>query len=259
MSLKSRIKAFIAQTITAPIVGRMVRLVYRDAIPFHGLPIASCSTSVSPRVSAQLFWGIYESAERRFVEKCLAPDMPVIELGSSIGGVSSHIARRLAAGQRLVCVEANPHLLPILEKNLAVNAGHLQTSVVHAAASTEAGTVSFAISASSLSSQVGSRADAVETVSAPARKLSDLLTNHAMTGQPFQLVMDIEGAEAGIVFEDASALGSCHRIVAELHETRFGDAAIGIEGLIEAFVARNFRVAQRYGPVVVFERAGAAA
>ena len=30
-----------------------------------------------------LFWGIYEGAERRFVQKYLDRDLPVVELGSS--------------------------------------------------------------------------------------------------------------------------------------------------------------------------------
>ena len=252
MSLKSRLKALVAQAITAPWFGRFLRRVYKDEIGFHGVPVASDSPFVSPVVSAKLFWGIYEGAERRFVQKYLSPDLPVIELGSSIGGISSHVAKRLADGQKLICVEANPHLLPVLEKNLLQNAGHLDARAIHAAISTEPGNVSFAISASSLSSSVGARRDAIDTISAPAKKLGDLLTVNG--DESYQLVMDIEGAEAGIVLAEPEALGNCRRIIAELHQTEHVGNPVSVEDLVAAFEAVSFTVRDRHGPVLVFER-----
>lgn len=247
-------KIAVARTISAEWVGRLVRLIWGDAILFDGARVASCSPWVSPKVSAQLFWGIYESAERRFVKSFVSPGRPVVELGSSIGGVSSHIACSLESGQKLVCVEANPHLLPVLTKNLKTNASHLQATVVHAAISVVPGTVDFAVSASSLSSHIGERSDATETISAPATTLSKLLSEQKLESEPFQLVMDIEGAEAGIVIDDASSLQHCSRIIAELHETEHRGRAIGVEELISAFVGLGYALEARYGPVVVLER-----
>lgn len=257
MSLLARAKVIVAQTITAPWVGSLIRAVFGDRVRFRGIPIASCSPFVSPTVTAKLFWGIYEGSERRFVERYLSSDLPVIELGSSIGGVSSHIARKLAPGQQQICVEANPHLIPVLDKNLSTNAAHLNARSVHAAVSSEEGTVSFAISASSLSSKVGHRDDALETISAPARKLSDLCTEAAF--EEYQLVMDIEGAEASIVIDDSEALSGCVRILAELHQTEHRANTYSVQDLIETIQALGFIIRDRHGPVVVFERDGAPA
>ena len=256
--IKSRIKVLIARVITANWFGRLVRLIFRDRINFSGVPVASCSAWVSPKVSAQLFWGIYESAERRFVQSSIDASLPVVELGSSIGGVSSHIARKLMPGQRLVCVEANPHLLPLLKKNLKINAGHLEVGVMHAAISTQPGTISFAVSESSLSSQIGSRDDIKEMITAPSRTLSDVISEQGLEAQSFQLVMDIEGAEAGIVLEDSDALKGCCRIVPELHDTVHQGNAFKVDQLVEAIVGLGFRVCERYGAVVVFDRKEAA-
>ena len=252
MGTASRLKVLVAQSITAPWIGRVVRLIYGDAIPFHGARIASRSPFVSPVVSAKLFWGIYEGAERRFVQKYLSPDLPVIELGSSIGGISSHIARKLSAGQRLICVEANPHLIPVLERNLGQNGAHLAWQVMHAAIATDPGEVSFSVSASSLSSSVAVRSDAVETISAPARRLTDVLADTDVS--EFQLVMDIEGAEAGIVRADVISLDRCRRIIAELHRTDYDGAVVTVDELIGSFQDAGFDVRDQHGPVVVFER-----
>lgn len=253
MSFKSRLKIFVAQTITAPWIGHAARAAFGDRIPFKGVRVASLSPFVSPKVSAMLFWGIYEGAERRFVQRYLDPDLPVVELGSSIGGVSSHIARALAAGQRLICVEANPHLLPVLQKNLNQNASHLTSEAVHAAVSADPGSVSFSISASSLSSSIAARDDALEMITAPARKLSDLIVEFGLGS--FQLVMDIEGAEAGIAYDDAAALENCARIVAELHATEHDGRRVTVKDLIEAFSELGFILRDQYGPVVVMDRA----
>lgn len=253
MSLASGLKVFVAQTITAPWIGKVVRAVFGDRIPFRGVRVASRSPFVSPVVSAKLFWGIYEGAERRFVQSRLDPDLPVIELGSSIGGVSSHIGRTLAPGQRLICVEANPHLLPVLQKNLDQNAAHLDARAVHAAVSGDPRSVSFSISASSLSSSIAARDDALERITAPARKLSELVGTFGPG--PYQLVMDIEGAEAGIVLDDAEALASCVRIVAELHATEHRGHPISVQDLTDAFKTLGFFLRDRHGPVVVMERA----
>ncbi len=252
MSLASGMKVFVAQTITAPWIGRMVRTVFGDRIPFRGVRVASRSPFVSPVVSAKLFWGIYEGAERRFVQTFLDPDLPVVELGSSIGGVSSHIGRRLAAGQRLICVEANPHLLPLLQKNLDQNANHLDARAVHAAISGDPGSVSFSISASSLSSSIAARDDALEMITAPARKLSEVVGEFGQG--PYQLVMDIEGGEAGIVLDDSVALDGCVRIIAELHATEHAGRRLDVQDLIGAFTALGFAIRDRHGPVVVMER-----
>ena len=99
--------------------------------------------------------------------------------------------------------------------------------------------------------------DALEMITAPARKLSDVLREYELA--PYQLVMDIEGAEAGIVLDDAEALGNCARIVAELHETEHHGRRLGIEDLVTAFCALGFEITDRHGPVVVFTRSERAA
>ena len=125
---------------------------------------------------------------------------------------------------------------------------------MHGAVSTEQGTVQFSISASSLSSQVGKRSDATEIIEAPTITLSSLLSAKNLDGLPFQLVMDIEGAEAGVVFEEPNTLAQCRRIVVELHETEYRGTVFTVDDLIVAFTKLGFVAQTQYGPVIVFDR-----
>ena len=58
-----------------------------------------------------MFWGGYEGAETRMIRSNLQASPTVVELGSSLGVTTAHIAAVMAPGGRLVCVEANPRLI----------------------------------------------------------------------------------------------------------------------------------------------------
>lgn len=71
---------------------------------FHSGHIDVRGLDVPARNKAQLFSGIYESAEYRFVRDFISPMLPVIELGSSLGAIASVIARQLERAQSLIRV-----------------------------------------------------------------------------------------------------------------------------------------------------------
>ena len=93
-----------------------------DRITSAGCDVDTSHAAISPSIKASLFWGLYESAEIRLVQRYLRPDLDVVELGSSLGVVACHIRRILSPDRRLVCVEADSSLLPILTSTLQRNA-----------------------------------------------------------------------------------------------------------------------------------------
>ena len=245
-----------AGVICRPVVGSALASVFRDNIPSRGCWFRTDSPAISSRSKAYLFWGLYESAEYRFVQRYLAPSLDTVELGSGMGVISSHIARRMQAGRRLVCVEANPALLDLLATNLGRHATHIQFTRVHGALDcTQApgGSVSFAVAPDHLLSSAGAGQADRTIVDAPSITLGHLLQTH-ISG-PFQLVMDVEGAEAGLLEFDGASLGACQNVIAELHATTLGGKAYTVEDLRERFEDRlGFRTRERYGNVFAFER-----
>jgi len=85
------LKIAVAKFVTARLIGELVAVAYRNKIPFRGLRFSTADPQIHPRVKASLFWGLYESAEIRFVNAYLPRSIDVVELGSSIGVVSCSV------------------------------------------------------------------------------------------------------------------------------------------------------------------------
>ena len=247
--------------VCSPAVGRLVGHVYGDRIPSRGTRIDVRGLPISPRIKASLFWGLYESAEYRFVRDHLRPDLDVIELGAGLGAISVQIARRLDGGRKLVCVEAAPELFDKLGANLSSNPALCEAVPVHGAVSyTEGERVAFEINAWHLGSRlatpdtVGGRD--VRRIEVPAVALERLWRDH-LDGGAYQLVLDVEGAEAQILEHEAEALSACQRLLIECHPTTFAGRPCGVEELIEKIREHGFELADRYGPVCFFARGAA--
>jgi FkbM family methyltransferase len=241
------IKQSAANVLCSQPMGQLLRKVFRNRIP-HRRNTIEVPDDVNPAIPAMLFWGVYESAEIRFVKKYLSDELPVVELGSSLGGVSCEIAKRLRGRQKLVCVEANPHLAPYLKRNIARNCPAQSVAYYHAAISyVDADYTQFGVEGDSLCSSLND--DGIEV---PTLTLGQILNRESFT--EFRLVSDIEGAEWELLTHDLSALKRCKQTIIEMHETRDGSRLRTVDELVEQWVARtHHRLVARYGPVCVFE------
>jgi FkbM family methyltransferase len=245
------LKRLVASVIQSRPIGEAIAWFYEDVVPFHGIPIDVRQSAIPASNKAALWWGMYESAEYRFIKAFLLPNLPVIELGSSIGAISSAIAGQLDHGQRLICVEANPFMIPQLRTNLDRNASHLSAEIIHAAVCYEGEAVRFGISANNLTSSILGDPGA-ETSTVPAITLRSLLAG--LDRGPYQLVADIEGAEITFLMHDAESLRSCQVMVLELHRTELDGSAYTPADLQHLIASLGFRISAQYGAVVACER-----
>lgn len=245
------VKAAAAAVLCHPLAGRLLGLAFGNRIPHRGARIRVLPGG-DPRLNAYLFWGIYESAEIRYINQFIGAGLDVVELGASIGGVSCAIAPRIGADDKLICVEANPDIIGILRDNLDRNAPGRDVRIFQGAISyAGTGTVEFALGDSTLSSHLGTGA---ATRSVPALTLSQLLEREQV-GE-YALVCDIEGAEAELFNGERTAFASCRVIVIELHATRYRDTDYSIDDLIQLILgATGMQLAARYGDVCAFTRA----
>lgn len=199
-----------------------------------------------------LLTGKYERAEIDFIARYLPRDLDVLEVGSSIGATSCQIARRLASGCRLTCVEANPTLIPVLRRNLASNVPDRPIEVVHAVVGAAPGTAYFIPRLNSLSSLAADNTEGA--LELRCESLSGLVSEHCPGD--FSLVSDVEGAEAAFLADD-TALRRCRFMVIEAHATIHQGNRLSIEDVIEMpLQAGRWRIKDRYGPVVAYERCG---
>jgi FkbM family methyltransferase len=240
-----------AAVLCHPLAGWLLGRLFRGRIPHRGIRI-EVPRGGDLRVNAALFWGIYESAEIRFVRQFIDGTLDVVELGSSLGAVSSEIGRRLGPERRLVCVEANASLIDVLRRNLAANVAHLQPLVVYGAISHDGRReVEFEIGKSNLSSHLGAADGRSQRV--PAHTLGEVVAR-ADLGD-FALVSDIEGAEAALFEHEAETLQRCRLLIIELHSVRH----VGIDHTPDTLIRlierqTPLRLRARYGAVCAFSR-----
>lgn len=238
-----RLKRKLARAITSPVVGKIARRFFRERVPGSGA--ITRTTDVDDRTVASIMFGFYEAGERRFIHRYLSRDLDVIELGGSLGIVTHVIRRHVTAERRIVTVEADPVLA---EKLAARFESSPNVRVVHGAVdySGSGETTRFSRGDDNLSGRLGAGARV------PRKSLSGLLESHGITA--FSLVCDIEGAEAGILSDDAKALRACRHVIIETHETAYRGRIWNTEEFRARFEALGFRVLAQHGPIFAFTR-----
>jgi FkbM family methyltransferase len=189
------LKKIVASVICHPWVGSVIQRAFAFRIPYAGWRFRVPDDG-DPSVAAYLLWGMYESAERRFVQRYIRRDLDVVELGSSIGVISCYIAGRLSPECQLICVEANPDLIPVLHENLRANHPGRHFEVVHAACGKHASgmdSIWLAVGESNLTSSITAKRPPSHAVRVSCITLGEIVTRFGILD--FVLVADIEGAE----------------------------------------------------------------
>ncbi|SNQ51095.1 conserved exported hypothetical protein [Frankia canadensis] len=245
-------KISVAGFLTSPVMGAAVATATRYRVPNHGLWFDVRDREFTSRVRAALFWRLYEAAEIRMIRRHLGAATTVVELGASLGVTGAHIAASLAPGSRLLCVEACPRLAEGLGRRLAPHAGHLTLETENVAINDETGPVELTLAGTNLDARLEGSASAHRTTTVAGTTLRNLLDDRRI-GE-FDLVCDIEGAEASFLLGDPGALEGCRRAVFELHDTTFAGRAVTAGELLEAACGLGFRVIERRGVVVAVSR-----
>jgi len=243
------VKRLVAKLICSSIVGNFLRRIFDDRIPINGLIIDT--HAVTGQTCASLFWGLYESAEVRFIERYLHVNQPVIELGSSLGVISCLIRRRVDPKYELICVEANPQIVGSLKANLQTNNLMHNVCIFQQAIDYMQSEVMLNLGASNTTPMIAQ--DRQGDILVTTLTLSKLLSDKQIATD-YTLVADIEGAEAGIIYEDKIALENCRQIIIELHSTYYEGQYINSENMIDQLSSYGYRLCDRYGSVCVFEK-----
>jgi FkbM family methyltransferase len=192
-----------------------------DRIHLNGAVFDLSHPAITPDCKSLMLLNRYEQAERYVLRRYLDPDLPVIELGAAMGVVSVLTNRRLKDRTRHVVVEANPALIPVLERNRDLNGCGF--AVVNKALSYESDTVTLYLGQSILESSA--QVEHASAVTVPAVTLAELADEYGFGS--FMLICDIECGEVDLVRREADTLGSrVEAILMEIHEQYLPAAAV---------------------------------
>jgi FkbM family methyltransferase len=243
------LKILVAKLITARPVGMLIRFVSGGVIKRHGCIFTIKSKLVRPEIIASIFFNIYESTEIRFIKKYLRSDLPIIELGTSIGIISSIV--RFKNSNSLFCIEANRDLIPIIESNFRLNKIDDFRIMNVAIGYLNNGKLFFVPGRNNTSGRLSDK----ETDGSIEVKMwtFESIIRECNIGQ-YILICDIEGAEAQILEYDTASLFQCKQIIIETHEGELNGKKFTPSSLKAKISELGFRLRDEYGPNYVFER-----
>lgn len=224
--------AGLARRYGPPCLGLLAKLLGRVRV--GDCQFTTRDRSITVAAAGEMLEETYEINERQALDAVLDPRLPVIDCGASLGIVACLVNRRLADPARHVAVEANPDLLPVLERHRAMNTAQFQ--VLHAAVAYGARQVAFNISGNSLAGSLAGRGGRLVTV--PAVTLREVADRYGF--ERFGLLCDIEGAEMDILRHDEALLVERARWVIMESHTGLDGRNLAPE-VVEWFTSRGFR------------------
>ncbi|MCK8465397.1 FkbM family methyltransferase [Aliiroseovarius sp. S1339] len=195
--------------------------------------------------------GHYEAKELAGIKRHLKPGDRVLDLGGGAGYLALQAAKVVGA-QNVTTVEANPEMVHVIGKNLALNDA-VDLRVLHGAVVADDFTqdsVSFEARAAFWASSIlkGSPGKKSQLIDVPALKLRDLF----QACEPSFVVMDVEGAEVALAQQDW--VETVRLVIMEIHPQLYSPRVIQkiFDGLSRAGFA--YMPWGSRGNVVVFQR-----
>lgn len=227
---------------------KFVSKCFRNDIPSRGLRFRVDNPAIGDRTAAELFFRLYERHELALIRNHMLRSRAVVELGAGIGVTGSHVLRRLDSDGRLISVEANKALHPILRRNLERHGSDRQIEIVHGAVSYSGKSeVRLQQFGEHMRSRIGSDPDLARTAAVPAVTLHGLVERFHLSH--YVLISDIEGTEREVIEHDASGLASCDQAIIELHGT-----SSEISQMTQSLVALGFVLTARRKTIYAFTR-----
>ena len=211
----------------------------------------SLETIPNNAIKVSLLKGKYERFERHAVLQYVSPELPVVELGACIGVVACVTNGILNNPEAHVVVEANPQVIPILQRNRDGN--NCKFEILHAAIAYGRSSVEFAPASDFCGSSLRrddnrSHDNALVVVAATA--LSTIVAQRDF--DQFTLICDIEGHEYELVTLDAETLRRVDTLILETHARLIGEAKNN--ELMQKLGELGFRIIDQDSYVVVMRR-----
>lgn len=220
-----------------------------DIIQHFGIRLRIDPDFMSPRLMEAIRSGQYEVAEARRIGKILQQGDIVLEIGAGIGFVTALMLKDPAVA-RVISFEANPLLIPKIQRTLADNRLGDQRFELHNAVLgiADSGTVDFHIHRDFWASSLRKTTGTVRSCPVPLANFDRTI----QTVRPNVIVCDIEGGEKALF--SASDIAGVRNVYLEVHQRVLGPA--GMRELFQLFHDRGFHYDQNHssGAVILFSR-----
>lgn len=225
-------------------VGRAVEL-FGNRVRMDGLTYSVDCPFVTIGHKSTLAFGLHEIEERELIKRWLPSNVPVIELGGGLGVVSCLVNRTLKDRKNHIVVEANPAMVPVLERNRNINVCGFE--IVNKAIAYDQAVVRLNLDRDFVGSTIAG------SVASNVAEISTTTIAKLMRFDVAGIVCDIEGAEAGIIERELPELGRrIQFFMAEMHPSILGEDRVN--KLLKDLETLGFRLCEKMGDSVFYVR-----
>jgi FkbM family methyltransferase len=193
----------------------------------------------------------YERFERHAVLQYIRPEYPVVELGACIGVVACVTNGALKNPAWHVVVEANPHVIPILQDNRDSNCCEFE--ILNLALSYDQPSVTFSPSTDFRGTSLrktDNQSFQEPSVTVATTELGKIVGQRGY--DRFTLICDIEGQEYELVMREPHILSRVDTLILETHARLIGDAMN--REMMEKLTDLGFRAIDQDSYVVVLRQ-----
>lgn len=236
-------KTLVRKILISDVIGNLIRFV-TSTVRANDLKFSISSRHIRGKIISLIFFKKYEKEEVQMIRKYMRNDLPIIDLGSSLGIVATNAAK--VSNQSIICVEANVHLTDVICENLANNGIDENRFLVINAAICDLEQANKPIYFSSRgSNELGKicEKESKNAVRVETLLLSDLVEQK----DNYILISDIEGAEAAFLFSDSDCLDSCQQLFIELHAIQWKGVQYEVQDLTERIESLGFTEVEKRG------------
>ena len=220
-----------------------------DFVDHFGIRLRIDPDFMTPLLMDAIREGRYERPEARSIGKILQKGDVVLEIGAGIGFMSALMLKNPAV-ERVVAFEANPLLIPKIQRTMEDNGLGAQRFELHNAVlgAEGTGTVDFHVHQDFWSSSLRRTSATIHSFPIPLVSFDRTIR----TTRPTVIVCDIEGGERTLF--TTSDLAGVRCVYLELHQKLLKPA--GMREVFQAFHDRGFHYDQTHssGGIVLFSR-----
>ena len=242
----NRLKWHLGNFLTKSYLSKLVaKLITNKIYSFKSSRWYFINDHISSDSKMAIIFGTYESAELRYVKKYLPLRKNVIELGSSLGFIAGHI-QLYKQPKKLVCVEANPFLIDLINRNTAGMA-----QVFNGVVTEDQSDIQFRFIKGD--SSVAGTVQKEGTTGIEIKKISIPQLIREVNQEEYVLICDIEGSEYDLLLPILES-HKCEMLILETHE-QVREKTILDAGLIKKWLKdNNYEIIDEYGPNLVATR-----
>jgi FkbM family methyltransferase len=218
-----------------------------DRLRIDGMVFSLDAPVINRAHKWSLFTQQHEEHERGLVKRWLPEHLPIIEFGGAIGVVSCSANRKLNNPEQHIVVEANPEIIPLLERNRDLNGCRFQ--IKNKALAYDAESVRFVLHWNPFGGRLGDHGE--KSVSVPSVSLKAILDENGF--DQVSVICDIEGAEAMLVDRELDTLRNHVKFfLVEIHPNAIG--AEGLSRMLQSLLEAGFILKDQSGRNWAFTR-----